>query len=297
LLAIQRNRCRIPLVHKPLPSGGCYLFSVDVEDVQDRLPSGDRFGKRAGLMLSKYLEFLDRQKMKATFFVVGSFARSNPSLVGEIIAEGHEVAAHGHDHVSVDSLGREGFKQDLQENLDDLRRCGAEAVLGYRAPFFSFSKATQWAYEVLEECGFQYSSSVLPARNPQYGWPEFGTDIRRLNNLWELPVSVASFRGLGVPYAGGAYFRVVPFWLILYLCRRSLRRGYAVRGYFHPYDIDAKEERFNFPGIDSRFFNYLLYYGRDTVLNKLAMLFEKTNCYVVPYIDYVRRLVHDEKAD
>ena len=58
------------MVHKPLPSGGCYLFSVDVEDVQDRLPSGDRFGKRAGLMLSKYLEFLDRQKMKATFFVV-----------------------------------------------------------------------------------------------------------------------------------------------------------------------------------------------------------------------------------
>ena len=79
-------------------------------------------------MLPKYLEFLERQKMKATFFVVGSVARKYRSLIGEIIAEGHEVAAHGHDHIPVDRLGRDGFKEDLRENLEDLRSCGAEAV-------------------------------------------------------------------------------------------------------------------------------------------------------------------------
>ena len=96
-----------------------------------------------------------------------------------------------------------------------MRRAGAKDVRGFRAPIFSLTAATAWAYPVLRELGFSYSSSVLPAKNPFYGWPGFGPEPRLMEGIWELPMSVARFGPYVVPPAGGVYFRVLPRPLVL----------------------------------------------------------------------------------
>lgn len=48
----------------------------------------------------RLLELLGERRACATFFVSGSRALEAPDLVAQLIAEGHEVGCHGHDHLN-----------------------------------------------------------------------------------------------------------------------------------------------------------------------------------------------------
>ncbi|MCI5158850.1 MAG: hypothetical protein D3906_10515 [Candidatus Electrothrix sp. AUS1_2] len=101
-------------------------------------------------------------------------------MIAEIVAAGHEIACHGSRHVQLDKLSPQQFRADLRENLRALQDAGATAIHGFRVPTFSLTAKTAWAHEVLAELGFTYSSSILPARNPLYGWPEFGSKAKEV---------------------------------------------------------------------------------------------------------------------
>ncbi|MBL0189839.1 MAG: DUF3473 domain-containing protein [Saprospiraceae bacterium] len=69
--------------------------------------------------------------------------------------------------------------------------------------------------------GFTYSSSVLPAKNPLFGWDGFGNAPKIVkNNFWELPISLNNSKFLKVPLYGGIYFRVLPYFYIKYCIKR-----------------------------------------------------------------------------
>ncbi len=48
----------------------------------------------------RLLDLLDARGVRATFFVVGARAATEPELVDRILDEGHEVACHTHDHLN-----------------------------------------------------------------------------------------------------------------------------------------------------------------------------------------------------
>ena len=142
-----------------------YLFSVDVEDARLMVPNGQRYRPRVEPMTLRYLDWLDRYGFSATFFVVGDIARNHPDLVREIARRGHELGCHSNRHVPLDQQTPSEFREDLVACLEALARCDAGPVVGYRAPTFSLTQRTQWAYEILAAHGIQYSSSVLPVPN------------------------------------------------------------------------------------------------------------------------------------
>jgi polysaccharide deacetylase family protein (PEP-CTERM system associated) len=225
-----------------------FLFSVDLEDVRHRIPDGDRYRPRVAAMTGLYLDFLRRNDATGTFFVVGDVARAEPDLVRRIAGEGHEIACHSDSHVPLDRQDERSFREDVERNLEALAAAGAKAVRGYRAPCFSLTARTRWAYGVLAGLGIEYSSSVLPARNPLHGCPEFGTRPRMMDGIVELPMTLLPWRLLPVPVGGGVYFRTVPRFLLRRALRRRRERGEAVLGYFHPYDVDGEQEEFAHPG-------------------------------------------------
>jgi polysaccharide deacetylase family protein (PEP-CTERM system associated) len=256
-----------------------FLFSIDLEDVRDWMADGQRYAERVPAMTERYLEFLRRHGKKATFFVVGDVARRYPALIRAIAQEGHELACHTDRHVPLERLNAQELKQDLQRNRELL----PGEVVGFRAPIFSLMAATAWAYEVLAELSFRYSSSVLPAKNPLYGWEGFGQECRRIHGVLEIPVTLLPLGGLTVPFGGGVYFRALP-WPVLRWAFRSSRQ--AVTSYFHPYDIDEGQERFMHPGIrDRRWYNWLMYYNRGSVFPKLERILEM-GFDIVPYREF-----------
>lgn len=63
----------------------------------------------------QFLAVLDRLGWSATFFVLGDMVRRNPSLVGELVAAGHEIALHGDRH-------RSHLRRTPGDVIDDLHR-------------------------------------------------------------------------------------------------------------------------------------------------------------------------------
>lgn len=260
------------------------LIGIDLEDVRSSLPDPNVYRERVPDMVQRYLTFFDRAQMKTTFFTVGDIARRYPALVREIVSAGHEIACHTNEHIPLDRQSPSDFRDDLTAALEALDHAGAKKVTGFRAPVLSLTNKTSWAYQVLSELGFSYSSSVLPRKNPLYGWEDFGDVPRQFGSVWEFPVSILP--GLGIPFAAGVYFRALPSPVIQQAARSAPG---PIVGYLHPYDIDTEQERFMHPGINgSRFYNWLMYYNRGSVLSKLARLVE-AGFRTERYCDFVGR--------
>ncbi|HEX4475539.1 MAG TPA: polysaccharide deacetylase family protein [Polyangiaceae bacterium] len=265
--------------------GPTYLFSVDLEDVRSLFPGGQRLAERVPENTERFLGFLDRHRIRCTFFTTGDVARRYPSLVRTVAAAGHEIGCHTSDHTALDRHDADSFRSDIQRCQEVFERAGVTRSIGFRAPYGSMTARTAWAYRVLGKLGFEYSASVLPARNPLYGWPEFGPDRpRMLDGLLEVPVTLTHLPGLNVPLVGGIYFRLLPFPLIRRIFRRRLANGEPVAGYLHPFDIDSREPRFPFPDMNP-LFSWLMFQNRDAVFPRLERLLE-LGVRVMPYAEY-----------
>ncbi|MDG2303174.1 MAG: polysaccharide deacetylase family protein [Candidatus Binatia bacterium] len=276
----------------PKVSPASFLFSVDLEDVRSLLPDGSKYAERVPANADGYLRFLEKHGVRATFFTVGDVARRYPDLIARLVDAGHELACHTSDHTPLERLGPDGFRADLERNVADLHKAGAGEIRGFRAPIFSLTDKTAWAYEALRELGFTYSSSVLPHANPLYGWEGFGTAcVRMESGVWEVPLTV--WRKLA--FAGGVYFRVLPAAFVRYLIRRRLSAGGPVVGYFHPYDLDTEQERFMHPELGGNpALNALMYVNRSRVLSRLDAVVD-LGAGIVRFDTYVDEIL-DRKA-
>jgi peptidoglycan/xylan/chitin deacetylase (PgdA/CDA1 family) len=100
--------------------------------------------------------------VRATFFVLGSLAESEPLLVPMIAAAGHEIASHGYSHSLVPRLKPQQFKDEVRRTGDILERQSGVRPIGFRAPQWSLADSMQWAFDILHEEGYQYDSSLNP---------------------------------------------------------------------------------------------------------------------------------------
>jgi polysaccharide deacetylase family protein (PEP-CTERM system associated) len=248
-------------------------FTLDVEDYPgpDGVP-------RAPRVTREILDFLDRQDARGTFFVVGELAAEQPDLVREIAARGHELGLHAWSHTALVDVDPATFRDESKRGKDVLEDLSGTEVLGFRAPTFSLVPQTAWAIDVLGELGFSYSSSVLPAKSPLYGWP----GQARIPTQWpagltELPCPVTYVGGvarLANPYLGGVYFRVLPWPAINYGLKRALP-GEVLWLYAHPYDFDPGEPFQQRPDL-SRAKSRLLWINRSKMFDRVAKLFALT---------------------
>ena len=145
----------------------------------------------------------------------------------------------------------------------------------------------------MKKYGFSYSSSVLPAKSPLFGWPKFGANFKLFDGIFEMPVTLHPF--LKVPLAGGVYFRTLPFVFLSPFIKKIFKEGLPLQNYLHPYDIDIEQEKFMHPGINNnKFFNYLMYYNRNKVFQKLEKIIEM-NVSLVTYQSYYTEMMKSNK--
>jgi polysaccharide deacetylase family protein (PEP-CTERM system associated) len=244
---------------------GAITFTLDLEDYA---PSGSP--ARAIEIIPRVLELLAEQGAHATFFVVGELGEAEPKLVKSIAHAGHEIALHGYRHVPLPQLTPAEFRVDTARGKALLEDLSGTAVRGFRAPTFSLVPESRWAVDELTQLGFTYSSSVLPARSPLYGWPgQPRRPYRWPTGLVELPCPVFELgRRLANPYLGGVYFRVLPWPAI----RLGLARATADEMlwlYCHPSDFDP-DEPFIPRGDVGRLGNRLLWVNRKAMAARVA---------------------------
>jgi polysaccharide deacetylase family protein (PEP-CTERM system associated) len=177
-------------------------LSVDVEDwfqvgafenVIDRR-SWDSLSDRVERNVEQILDLFAACEVQGTFFTLGWVAERHGPLMRRIVDAGHELASHGWDHARVFTLGKDAFARDVERARKVLEDASGVAITGYRAPSFSIDQRTPWAYEVLAEQGYAYSSSVAPITHDHYGWrdaPRFAFRPLASSALVEIPVTTA----------------------------------------------------------------------------------------------------------
>lgn len=211
-------------------------FTLDLEDHRP----DERAELRFPSLTARLLDDLDDLGVRATVFVVGELAERVPALVAEIAQRGHEVGLHGWRHEPLPTRTPGQLRHEVHRGRALLEDVTGAAVVGFRAPTFSLVPDSAWATDVLADEGFTYSSSVLPARNPLFGWPGAPTGpFRWPSGLVEVPCPVAGVGPAAVPTLGGVYLRVLPWGVV----RRTRNRPSTPLPwiYAHPYDFDPDE--------------------------------------------------------
>ncbi len=256
-------------------------LTVDVEDYfhvtafekyVDR-DSWDACPLRVETNTKKTLDLLDEYSIKATFFVLGWVAEKCPALVQEIHGRGHEIACHGYGHELVYRIGPDRFRQDLRKARNILEAIISDKVHGYRAPSYSITKDSLWAFDTLIEEGFSYDSSIFPVLHDIYGIPgarRFPYEVMTENGtIREFPLSTIEIAGYRLPVAGGGYLRLYPLWLTQKaICHINNIEKQPAIVYFHPWEIDPEQPRIK-ASLKSRFRHYLNLGRTETRLRNL----------------------------
>lgn len=254
-------------------------LTVDVEDyfqVSALAPQIDRATWdsrpcRVERNVSRLLELFDGTGARATFFTLGWVAQRYPGLVREIVAAGHELASHGYGHLRASEQTRSDFRDDIVRAKALLEDIAGRPVAGYRAPSFSIGETNPWAFEVLLEAGYRYSSSVYPVRHDHYGMPDAPRfPYQPLPGLTEIPVTTTRVFSRNLPAGGGGYFRLAPYALSRWAVRRVNRidRRPAIF-YLHPWEIDPDQPRVPGTSLKTRFRHYLNLDKTETRLGRL----------------------------
>lgn len=202
--------------------------------------------RRVTRNVGSILSLLDEFGVKATFFVLGSIAEEEPSLVPRIAAAGHEIASHGYSHRLVPLLGPERFRDEVRRTDEILaRQCGVKPV-GFRAPQWSITtSATAWALAVLCEEGYRYDSSCNPLhfvgeptgmRHPYRFQTPAGT-------LLEIPPMVTPSLFGNLPTGGGWGFRFFPRAMIAGTVEKLNAAGFPAVLYIHPREMESNGPR------------------------------------------------------
>jgi len=223
------------------------LLSIDYEDWHQlvRRRVGASNWREAGPALARQTDALlalfDELGARATFFVLGMAARAHPELLGRIVAGGHEIGCHGDAHLPVHGQTPNEFAADVRTAKATIEDLTGRTPIGYRAPAFSITRASSWAYDVLAAEGFAYDASQhdSPAIR-DHAVPLASTPHRIDGSLWEFPVAVwrtGRGDGLRIPVGGASYWQALPTPLIL----RGLSEAGPLAGlYLHPNELDPE---------------------------------------------------------
>lgn len=223
----------------------------------------------------KILDLLDKKQRKGTFFVLGWIAKEYPEVIKSIHEKGHEIACHSMYHKLVHQMSPVEFKNDVQNALNIIEDTIGEKVKIYRAPGFSITKNTPWAFEILNQLGIEIDCSVFPAKHDYGGFPDFGkSEPTRFQyngiEIKEFPMNIHSFLSKNIVFSGGGFFRLFPYSLI----RKWTQEADYVMSYFHPRDFDAGQPMLPQLPLMRKFKSYYGLKGSFTKFEKWIANFE-----------------------
>lgn len=72
--------------------------------------------------IPQLLDLLERENIKATFFLVGQWIERYPDSVRQIVDAGHEIGNHSYSHVDFVGAGEEVIRQQMEKTDALIRR-------------------------------------------------------------------------------------------------------------------------------------------------------------------------------
>ena len=216
------------------------------------------FTPRIHQNLDRILSILKKSNTKATFFVLGWIAEKYPEIVKQLTSLGYELGSHTHLHQLVYNQNYKSFKKDVERSINTLEDICGQKIKYFRAPGFSITEKTPWAFEVLSELGIEIDCSIFSVPRAHGGFPSYGSSMPAIIKykgveLKELPISYAIVLNNPIIFSGGGYFRLFPYPLIKYWSKKSK----YMMAYIHPRDLDPDQPLIPDLSIKRKFKSYV----------------------------------------
>lgn len=222
------------------------------------------------------LEICAEHNATATFYFLGWIADRYPGLVRRVVEAGHEIGTHSYWHRKVCDLDEATFREDLSRSIKTIQDAAGADVTSFRAPSFSITPGTEWAFDALMDAGLRYDASLFPVARENGGYPcpevpHLFSSTPSGRAMPELPMSLMRLGPKRVGFSGGGYLRLFPTWLIHRGFDALNRRGIPGVVYLHPRDFAPDS-----PVVEmSRSRRFKCYVGLSSTAAKLHSLLSK----------------------
>lgn len=119
----------------------------------------------------RLLDILKERNVKATFYVVGTNARSYPTILRRMIADGHEIANHTVTHGNLTKMSESGVRKEITDARDAIIAATGVAPRTFRPPYGAITSAQKaW---IRKEFGYP---SILWSVDPM-DWKRPGSSV------------------------------------------------------------------------------------------------------------------------
>lgn len=85
------------------------------------------------------LNILKEKDVKATFFVVGEWARRNPEETKMIVEQGHDLANHSENHFKMSALSNDKVKKEILDCTQTIEEITGKTTDLFRAPYGDYN--------------------------------------------------------------------------------------------------------------------------------------------------------------
>ena len=244
-------------------------FHFDICSTEDKWIN---YSPRINLFLPQILDVLEAKNIKATFFCLGWIARTYPDIIRRIHEKGHEIGCHTDKHLFIHEMKPIDFDTDLKKALFSLENIIGEKIKSFRAPSFTITEESKWAFEILAKNGIENDCSIFPTSRSYGGFPSYDATTPAFIEydgikIKEFPISTGKIMGKRIVYTGGGYFRLFPYWFIKTMLSQS---DYAM-SYFHMRDFDYEQPRFSYLTLERKFKSY---FGLKSSYSKFMKLLD-----------------------
>lgn len=118
---------------------------------------------------ARILEILDKEEIKVTFFMTGSWVEAYPEDVKAILAAGHDLGNHGENHKNMSSLSDSEKKEELMTVHNRVKQLTGYEMSLFRPPYGDYDNAV---VKVAKECGYMTIQWDVDSMD----WKDYGVD-------------------------------------------------------------------------------------------------------------------------
>lgn len=115
------------------------------------------------------LEILERNQVKATFFMTGGWVKAYPEDVKKIAKAGHDLGNHSENHKNMNQLSKEEIKKEIRSVHEKVESLTGIQMRFFRPPYGAYNDAV---IKTAEEAGYmsvQWSVDSLD-------WKDYGAE-------------------------------------------------------------------------------------------------------------------------
>lgn len=188
-----------------------------------------------------FLDMLDELNIKATFFIVAELMKKYTDIVRDIVERGHSIGCHGLDHTVLYEKDNSKFLEEIIKAKEMIEKSANCKVNGYRAACFSMERDK---LELVRTAGYKYDSSkILFKEHPLYrnlemtGYDNIDDLIYMDDDFIEYETPTISIGKFDIPFSGGGYLRLFPFWFIKLIIKKYEKQKRNMVIYVHPFEL------------------------------------------------------------